>query len=47
MNNVVFGKPMENVRKRRDIKLVTTEMRRNYSLPEPNYDPTKFSQEIY
>ena len=47
MNNVVFGKPMENVRKRRDIKLVTTEMRRNYSLPEPNYDPTKFSQKIY
>ena len=47
MNNVVFGKPMENVRKRRDIKLVTTEMRRNYSLPEPNYVPTKFSQKIY
>ena len=33
---------MENVRKHRDIKLVTTERRRNYLVSEPNYHTAKF-----
>ena len=33
---------MENVRKHRDIKLATTEKRRNYLVSEPNYHTTKF-----
>ena len=42
MNNADFGKTMENVRKHRNIKLVTTERRRNYLVSEPNYHTTKF-----
>ena len=45
MNNAVLGKTMENVRKHRDIKLVTTERRRNYLVSEPNYHTTKFFTE--
>ena len=45
MNNAVFGKTMENVRKHRDIKLETTEKRRNYLVSEPNYHTTKFFTE--
>ena len=46
INNAAFGKTMENVRKHRDIKLVTTESRRNYLASEPSYHATKFFTEI-
>ena len=36
MNNVVFGKTMQNIRKHRDIKLVTTDKKRNKFVSEPN-----------
>ena len=36
---------MENVRKHRNIKLVTTERRRNYLVSEPNFHITKFFTE--
>ena len=45
MNNAVFGKTMENVRKHRDIKSVTTEVRNNYLVSEPNYLTTKIFSE--
>ena len=46
MNNAVFGKTMENVRKHRYIiKIVTTERRRNYLVSEPNYHTTNFFTE--
>ena len=40
MKNEVFVKAMENVRKHRDIKLVTTNRRRNYLVSEPSYHTT-------
>ena len=44
MNNAVFENSMENVRKYRDIKLLTTEGRRKYLALESNYHTTKFSK---
>ena len=45
MNHSVLGKNMENVTKHSDIKLVTTEDRRNYLVSEPNYHKTNFFSE--
>ena len=45
MNNSVFGKTMKNVRKHRDIKLVTTNKKRNKLVSEPNYYTTKWFSE--
>ena len=45
MNNSVFGKTMENVRKHRDIKLVTTDKRKNQLVSEPNYHTSKWFSE--
>ena len=42
MNNALFGKTMENVRKHRNIELVTTEKSTNYFVSEPNYHTTNF-----
>ena len=42
MNNAVFEKTMENLRKHRDIKLATTEKRKSYLVSEPNYHTAKF-----
>ena len=41
MNNSVFGKTMEDVGNHRDIKLVTTNKRRNYLLSKPNFQTEK------
>ena len=41
MNNIICGKTIENVRKHRDIKLVTTEGRKNYSVSEPKFHTTE------
>ena len=47
INNSVFGKTMENVRKHRDVKLVTTDEKKNKLVSEPNYHTTKhFSENL-
>ena len=46
MSNAVFWKTMENVRKHRDIKLVTRDKRRNQIVLEPNYHTKNIFQKI-
>ena len=41
MNNSAFGKTTENVRNHRDIKLVTSDKRRNRLVSEPNHHSHK------
>ena len=41
MNNAVFGKTMENVRKHRDTKLVKTDKKRNKLVSEPKFHTMK------
>ena len=45
MNNAVFGKTMENIRKHRNIKLVTTDKKRNKLVSEPNYHKINYISE--
>ena len=42
MNNAVFRKTLENLRKHRNIKLVITEKRKNYLVSKGNYHTKKF-----
>ena len=41
MNNSVFGKTMETVKKHRDIRLAITDKRKRQLVSEPNYHTTK------
>ena len=45
INNFVFGKNMDNVRNHKDVKLVTTDKRRNQLVSEPNYHSTLWFSE--
>ena len=45
MNNAVFGKTMENIRKHRDIKLVTTDKKGSKLVSEPNYHTMNYISE--
>ena len=45
MNNAVFGKTMENVRKHRDVKLVIKDKKRSKLVSEPNYHTMNYISE--
>ena len=45
MNNAVFEKTVENIRKHRDIKLVITDKKRSKLVSEPNYQTMNYISE--
>ena len=45
MNNTVFGKTMENIKKHRNIQLVNNDTKINKLVSEPNYHTTKWFSE--
>ena len=45
MNNAVYGKTMENVRKHKIIKLVNNDKKINKLISEPNYHTRKWFSE--
>ena len=45
MNNAVYGKTIENIRKQKIIKLVNDDTKRNKLASEPNYHTTKWFSE--
>ena len=47
MNNSIFGKTMENIRKYRDLELVATDERRNQLVSEPNIIQQNIFQKNY
>ena len=47
MNNSVFGKTIENVRKYRDVKLGTSKVGRNNSVSGTNYHTNNFQKSYY
>ena len=47
MNNVIYGKSVENVRNHRDVKLVTSNKQRSKLASEPNYHLTKCISEAF
>ena len=45
MNNIVFAKTIENMRKDRDVKLLATKARKSCLVSELNYHTTTFYSE--
>ena len=45
MSNAVFEKTIENIRKHRNIKVVTSDKRRSIFVSEPNYHTSKYISE--